>query len=204
MRSTAKPPLRHPLHTEMTVGGFLALLEGKHGAGGQHAHTNPSGAEPPDPQPGDHRTELLAEAEERFRCLFEHAPIGMALVAPDGRFLKVNRALCRITGYPETALLRTCFQDITHPDDLDNDVKHAAELLAGRRASYQIQKRYRHAGGRAIWARLSVSLVRDAANEPLYFVSQVDPARRVQRPTADPEHPPRRLQSAGPRSITGP
>lgn len=195
-------PLRHPLQSEMTVGEFLELLQGeptRDGATSQPAVT----ANPPEPDQTDHRVALLAEAEDRFRCLFDHAPIGMALVSAEGRFLKVNRALCRLIGYPETSLLRSCFQDLTHPDDLDSDVRLAAELLAGRRATYQMDKRYRHASGQAIWARLSVSLVRDTAGEPLYFVSQIEAARRVQPVADDPVQPPRRLQSTGARPITG-
>jgi PAS domain-containing protein len=126
-------PLRHPLQSEMTVGEFLELLQG------ETAPRQPAPKSPPDePDRTDHRVAMLAEAEDRFRCLFDHAPIGMALVSAEGRFLKVNRALCRLIGYPETSLLRTCFQDLTHPDDLDSDVRLAAELLAGRRASYQL------------------------------------------------------------------
>ena len=115
----------------------------------------------------------LAEAEERFRSSFDNAPIGMALVAPDGRFLKVNRALCEITGYSETALLTRTFQDITHPDDLDADLEFVRQMLAGEIRTYQMDKRYHHADGHLIWISLSVSLVRDASGEPLYFISQI-------------------------------
>jgi len=115
----------------------------------------------------------LAEAEERFRSAFDNAPIGMALVAPDGRFIKVNRSLCELTGYAETALLVRSFQAITHPDDLDVDLAHAEDMLAGRRRTYQMEKRYYHADGHVIWVMLSVSLVRDAGEQPLYFISQI-------------------------------
>jgi PAS domain S-box-containing protein len=115
----------------------------------------------------------LAEAEERFRSAFDNAPIGMALVAPDGRWLKVNRALCEITGYSETALLTRTFQSITHPDDLDADLEFVRQMLAGEISKHQMDKRYYHASGRIIWASLSRSLVRDAAGEPLYFISQI-------------------------------
>jgi PAS domain S-box-containing protein len=117
--------------------------------------------------------QALAEAEERFRSAFDNAPIGMALVAPDGRWLKVNRSLCELTGYPETTLLVRSFQSITHPADLDADLQHLQEVLAGRRRTYQMEKRYYHAHGHVIWVLLSVSLVKDAAGEPLYFISQI-------------------------------
>jgi PAS domain S-box-containing protein len=118
--------------------------------------------------------QTLAEAEERFRSAFDNAPIGMALVAPDGRWLKVNRSLCELTGYAETQLLMGSFQAITHPADLDADLALLEDVLAGRRRTYQMEKRYYRSDGRVIWAMLSVSLVRDAAGEPLYFVSQIE------------------------------
>ena len=120
----------------------------------------------------------LAEAEERFRSAFDNAPIGMALLAPDGRWLKVNRAVSVITGYSETALLTRTFQDITHPDDLDTNLKHMRRMLAGEVRSYSTDKRYRHADGRFIWVSLSVSLIRDAAGKPLYFISQFEDISR--------------------------
>ena len=64
--------------------------------------------------------EALRESEERFRLTIDEAPIGMALVALDGRFVRVNRALCEIVGYAPDELTRLTFQDITHPDDLDD------------------------------------------------------------------------------------
>jgi diguanylate cyclase (GGDEF)-like protein/PAS domain S-box-containing protein len=120
------------------------------------------------------RDHALAEAEDRFRSAFDNAPIGMALVSPDGRFIKVNGALCDLTGYSETDLLIRTFQAITHPDDLDTDLAHVQDVLADRRRSYQMEKRYHHADGHIIWVTLSVSLVRDTAGEPLYFISQIE------------------------------
>ena len=127
----------------------------------------------------------LAEAEERFRSAFDNAPIGMTLVSPYLRFIKVNRALCELTGYAETALLVRSFQAITHPDDLDADLAYVEDVLAGRRRTYQMEKRYYHADGHLIWVLLSVSLVRDAAGQPLYFISQIaDITERKQREQA--------------------
>jgi diguanylate cyclase (GGDEF)-like protein/PAS domain S-box-containing protein len=115
----------------------------------------------------------LREAEERFRNAFDQAPIGKALVSPDGRFTRVNSALCRITGYPEADLLATTFQSLTHPDDLGADLERMQQVLDGSSDSYAIEKRYRHADGHYIWALLYVSVVRDETGVPLYFVSQI-------------------------------
>jgi PAS domain S-box-containing protein len=117
--------------------------------------------------------EALREGEERFRAAFEHAAIGMALVAPDGRWLRVNRALCRLVGYEEAELLRLTFQDITHPDDLDADLDQLHRMLNGEIETYQMEKRYVHKDGRIVWILLSVALVHDAAGAPLHFVSQI-------------------------------
>ena len=114
----------------------------------------------------------LRESEERFRGAFTGASIGMALVSPEGRFMQVNQALCGIFGYPEEELLASTFQDITHPDDIEADGELVRQLVASEISTYQIEKRYVCKDGRIAWVRLTVSLVRDAADEPLYFVSQ--------------------------------
>jgi diguanylate cyclase (GGDEF)-like protein/PAS domain S-box-containing protein len=117
--------------------------------------------------------ETLREAEERFRRSFDDAAIGMALVAPNGRFLRTNRSLCEILGYPEEELLEKTFQDITYPDDLDADLDQVRRMLVGEIRTYQMEKRYFHKDGQVVWVLLSVSLVHDEEGEPLYFVSQI-------------------------------
>ncbi len=115
----------------------------------------------------------LRESEERFRGAFEFAAIGMAIVAPDGRWMRVNRALCGIVGYTAEELLATTFQAITHPDDLDADMEYVRQMLDGSRSHYDMEKRYFHRDGHIVWILLSVSLVRDDASQPMYFVSQI-------------------------------
>jgi PAS domain S-box-containing protein len=119
------------------------------------------------------RTVALRESEERFRSAFEHATIGMALVAPDGRWLQVNRSVCELVGYTEQELLATDFQSITHPDDLDADLGHVRQMLGGAILTYQMEKRYFHKQGHVVYILLSVSLVRGGNGEPLYFISQI-------------------------------
>jgi PAS domain S-box-containing protein len=117
--------------------------------------------------------DALRQSEERFRGAFDNAPIGMALVAPDGRWLRVNPALCEMLGYTEEELYRKSFQDVTHPEDLADDLEQVQRLLDGTASDYTMEKRYIRADGRIAWAILCVSMVRDRAGEPLYFVSQV-------------------------------
>src|ERR687898_3006506 len=115
----------------------------------------------------------LRESEQRFRGSFERAATGMALMGTDGRFLRVNKSLCEVLGYTEKELLGKTFQEITHPDDLEVDLEHLRELLAGEVRTYQTEKRYLHQDGHVVWALLSVSVVQDEEDEPLYFVSQI-------------------------------
>ena len=112
-------------------------------------------------------------ADTEFRTAFDDAAIGMALVAPDGTFMRVNEALCDIVGYAPADLSALTFQDITHPDDCDTDVALARDVLSGARRTYQLEKRYIRADGSLVWVLLSVSLVRDAAGSPLHFISQI-------------------------------
>ncbi len=122
--------------------------------------------------------DALRESEEILRSAFEDAAIGMALVAPDGRWLRVNRSLSAILGYAPDELLATDFQTLTHPDDLAADLELLHRVLAGELCTYQMEKRYFHKDGRTLHATLSVSLVRDAAGGPLYFVSQIQDVSR--------------------------
>jgi diguanylate cyclase (GGDEF)-like protein/PAS domain S-box-containing protein len=116
----------------------------------------------------------LAAAEQRWRLTLDGAPSGIALVSLEGRFVRVNQALCAMVGYSEEQLLARTFQDITHPEDLDADLSLLAQLIAGEISSYTMEKRYFHARGHPVWISLSVGLVRDPRDDqPLHFVSQM-------------------------------
>ena len=110
-----------------------------------------------------------AELEQAFGA----SPIGMSLVALDGRFLRVNRAFCLMLGWSETELLERGFQAITYADDISPDLELVQEIIAGQRQSYQIEKRYFHKDGHQVWAQLNVSVVRDKDGAARHFVSQI-------------------------------
>ncbi len=115
----------------------------------------------------------LREARDRFRSIFDHAPIGVAMVSLEGQYLQVNSSLCEILGYTEEELQALTWQEITHSDDLAASKAYARRIVAGEFPRYHLEKRFLHADGHTIWASLSVSLVRDSEGEPLYFVSQI-------------------------------
>ncbi len=115
----------------------------------------------------------LAESEDRFRQAMRNAPIGKALVSPDGRFLEVNEALCTMLGYTARELQGKTFADVTHADDIAEDSAKVRALLNGERNRYRMFKRYLRADGGIVDAQLDVTLLRNAVGDPLHFISQV-------------------------------
>ncbi len=116
----------------------------------------------------------IENSEELFRNTFSQAAIGLAQIAPDGTWLKVNSALCEIVGYSAEELKQLTFQDITHPDDLDADVLLLEQVLSGEIDTYSMEKRYIKKDGDITHVNLTVSLVRDEIGEPDYFISAVE------------------------------
>jgi PAS domain S-box-containing protein len=111
----------------------------------------------------------LRESEERFRQVFEHAPAGVCVAAPDGRFLQVNAAFCRMLGYSEPELRAMAWPDITHPDDLDASLHMRDQLWRDPGACLEKEKRYLHRAGAVVWASIRISAVADGGH-PLYCV----------------------------------
>ena len=118
--------------------------------------------------------QALRESETRFYGVFRSASIGMAIVSLEGYWLTVNPSLCKMMGYSEVELQQTTFQAITYPDDLHTDLTYVDMLLQGHVDHYQMEKRYIHKQGKLVWVNLSVSLVRDELNQPLYFVTLIE------------------------------
>jgi diguanylate cyclase (GGDEF)-like protein/PAS domain S-box-containing protein len=118
-------------------------------------------------------SKALRETEEHFRNAFDYAAIGMALVSPQGSWLRVNRSLCELLGYSEQELLNSNFQAVTHADDLGHDLANLYRLMQGETPNCQLEKRYVHRLGQIVWALSSVSLVRDSDNQPVHFIFQI-------------------------------
>jgi len=133
--------------------------------------------------------QALRESEERFRATFEQAAVGMAHVSNGGHWLRVNQKLCDILGYTQEELLESTWQQITHPEDLETDLEHVQQLLAGDIHTYSMEKRYMRKDGRIVWANLTVSLVHEESLEigipgaPKYFivaVEQIDERKQIE------------------------
>ncbi len=116
---------------------------------------------------------VLRENEEKFRRTFDQSPIGASILSLDYRFLRVNDALCRITGFAASELLEKSMLEITHPDDVPETISWAERLLAGEFDRYEIDKRYVRGNGETVWVHLSVRLIRDVAGRPLYLMPMV-------------------------------
>jgi PAS domain S-box-containing protein len=118
--------------------------------------------------------EALQESEARFRATFENAAIGVAQVDMDGMPVQSNRALQQMLGYDGEELSNMIFTEFTHPDDVTRDLTLYRELMEGKRNYYQMEKRYIRKDGRLVWGHLTVSLVRDRNDQPLFGIGMVE------------------------------
>ncbi len=116
----------------------------------------------------------LRESEARFRVVFERAPLGVTRTSLDGRWLRVNQRFCEIVGYTREELYQMHYQDITHPEHLDADVKYARRLLAGDIPNFSLEKRYICKDDEIIWVNITVTLVRKPSGELDYFISVIE------------------------------
>src|SRR5438128_2089785 len=139
------------------------------------AQTNGPGAagpEGPDGPDGPERA-CLRPSIPSLRAAFDHAPVGMALVGRDGRFVEVNRSLCTLLGYPAEELLRVTTAIITNPADLETELAYVDQMLRGKIHSYRLEKRWVAADGRDVWVMLSCSGV-GAGPEPAFLLLQME------------------------------
>jgi diguanylate cyclase (GGDEF)-like protein/PAS domain S-box-containing protein len=113
----------------------------------------------------------LSESESRFRQTYELAASGIAHIGIDGRFLRVNRKVCEILGYPEEALIGRSVKEISHPEDRDVTDAERARVHGGEVESARFEKRYIRSDGRVVWVGLTVALARNGQGVPQYEIS---------------------------------
>lgn len=116
----------------------------------------------------------LKTNEAYLRNIVNYAPVGIVTTSLDGQLLDINPAYCRITGYDKEELERMNYKQLTYVEDFSIDALKVQELLAGKIASYQLEKRYVRRDQTIIWVLAIRSLVRDSdTDDPLYFIAQV-------------------------------
>ncbi|TNC70891.1 PAS domain-containing protein [Rubellimicrobium roseum] len=122
-----------------------------------------------------HAMAALRDSESRYRAIFENAAVGVGRVSlSDMRCLDVNDALCAMLGYTREELLAQPWSRITHPDDVERDLSQFRRMSVGEIDRYDVEKRYLRKDGRVVWARLAVSLVRDAEGRPDFEIAVVE------------------------------
>lgn len=118
--------------------------------------------------------ETLEHATDNvFYSVFKYSAIGMALVSPEGKWLQVNDALCDLLKYSREELLTMNFQEVSHPEDLQQDLSYLKLLLERKIETYQLLKRYVTREGRLIWAQLNVSLIWRKDGSARFLVAQI-------------------------------
>lgn len=123
----------------------------------------------------------LRESEERFRRVFEEGPLGIALVARDGRFLNINNALCQMLGYSEEEFLQKTFADITQLDDLHAEMELIDRLFRSEIPFYRMEKRYLKKTGEIIWINLTSSLLRRREGDSLQRLTMIEDITEIKR-----------------------
>lgn len=116
----------------------------------------------------------VQKCEYLFEATFNQAAVGMSHVSLTGEWLLVNQKLCDIVGYSKEELLKLTFQDITHVEDLSADLSYVEQMLRGEIQTYSLEKRYIRKDTSYIWINLTVSLVKDDQESPLYFISVIE------------------------------
>ncbi|MCZ6481560.1 MAG: PAS domain S-box protein [candidate division NC10 bacterium] len=118
--------------------------------------------------------EALRESEERLRKIFEEGPLGMAIIDLDYRFVKVNGALCKMVGYTEQELTGLTFAEITHPEDIDKDVRLSEQIFGGEIPFFHLEKRYIKKDGGILWIGLTACVIRDEQGKPQYGLAMIE------------------------------
>ena len=140
--------------------------------------------------------EELLRTNELFRSSFEEAPVGMCLVSPEGRFLRVNNAFCLMLERPESELLAMAFMDVTHPEDQSASREWVGRILAGEEVPKTLEKRYIRKSGQVLWGIVGSYLLRGDDGAPLFFITQIQDITERMRAEEEKLNLERQMQQA--------
>ena len=142
------------------------------------------------------RTEqALRESEERFRFIFEQAAVGVAqVVSKTGVFARINQRYCDIAGYTVDEMEQITFQEITHPDDLQEELDYMQRLIDGEIREFSMEKRFFHKDGSIVWINLTVSPMWLVGEEPKYQIAIVEDITKRKQVEADLQKSEKQLQ----------
>ena len=139
----------------------------------------------------EHRARLKAEAEfraseEQFRTMFDLASVGMAQADPrTGQWLRVNQKMCAITGYSPAELLGMRVSQLTHPDDRQQDCEKFERVVRGEAPDYRLEKRYVRKDGAVAWVNVNMTVIRDAAGQPVRTMATIEDINERKRTEED-------------------
>jgi diguanylate cyclase (GGDEF)-like protein/PAS domain S-box-containing protein len=132
----------------------VSASTGDHRSGEDRQSVPPAGGAPP-------------QGATLAALAFETAPVALIVTSLSGQCLQVNQAMCDLVGHSADELVGGTWSDLTHPDDLHLDQEAIGALLSGGPRGPSIEKRFRHAEGHLIWARVTATLIRDSGGEPI-------------------------------------
>ncbi len=115
----------------------------------------------------------LQQSEEQFKGAFDYSAVGMALVDINGYYIEVNDRLCKMFGYSNQEMKSLSFQEITFPDDLNEDLIAKEKLDSGKISNFSSEKRFIHKNKSIVWAHMSISLAKNIKNEIKHYIVQI-------------------------------
>lgn len=138
----------------------------------------------------------LRESEYRFHLAFDHAPMGMVLASPEGKFLQINNRFCQMLGYHWSELIKLSFPEIANPQDHELCAVFATKTFTSKATRHSTRKCYVHRDGHDVWCQLTITVIRNDDGEPMYCLSQIEDLTPQLKAQAQREQLEQRLRQA--------
>lgn len=123
----------------------------------------------------------LRESELKFKNMYTHTPVGVALVSLDNQIMQANHAFCSMLGYTEQELVGKTLKDITHPDTLPENLALQDKLKQGNIETYELEKKFIHKDGHTVYGLLNATTITNPDGKPVCFLGNVaDITHRIQ------------------------